>query len=437
MEPAKSTLEQVSGSRRRLRIEVDASEVQAEIDRAFAEVGRHARLPGFRPGKAPRRVLERLFGDQVRREVLGKLVEASFHQAVDAHKLVVVGSPEIDAELLSPGEPFRYSATVDVRPEIVIEHLEGLEARRPSVVVSDADVDAVLASLREAVAQLRPVSDRAVVEAGDVVTVNLTTRLAEGDPVRREGVLLEAGAGTFPGALERQLVGQPRGACVSLEVTYPPDHPNAQLAGKTAAFEVEVLDIRVKDLPALDDDFARDHGRCDTLAELRERVRADLERQARERAEESVREQLLTQLAARHPFEVPQSLVQRRVETLLALGDVQVPAGVDRDAFLARLGTQLAPRAEREVRTELLLDAVAAREGIAPSDDEVTAEIEEMAARESQNSARVRALYDRPDLRQVLRTQLARRRALARLVERARIVPVTADTEVAPEDQSL
>lgn len=436
MEPAKVTLEEVSGSRRRLRIEVGASEVQAEIDRAFAEVGRQARLPGFRPGKAPRRVLERLFGDQVRREVLGKLVEASFHRAVDAHKLAVVGSPEIDAELLSPGEPLRYSATVDVRPEIVIEHLEGLEARRPPAVVTDEDVDAVLASLREAVAQLRPVTDRGIVEAGDVLTVNLTTRLEGGDPVRREGVLLEAGAGSFPGALERQLVGQPRGARVSFEVAYPPDHPNTQLAGKTVAFEVEVLDIRVKDLPALDDDFARDHGRCDTLAELRDRVRADLERQARERADDSVREQLLAQLAARHPFDVPQSMVQRRVETLLALGDVQVPTGVEREAFLARLGTQLAPRAEREVRMEILLDAVAAREGIAPTDDEVAAEVDAIAARESQAASRVRALYDRPELREVLRAQLARRRALARLVECARIVPAGTDAEVAPGDQS-
>jgi len=436
MEPAKVTLEEVSGSRRRLRVEVAAPEVQAEIDRAFAQVRRHARLPGFRPGKAPQQVLERHFGEQVRREVLGKLVEASFHQAVDAHKLRVVGAPEIDADVLMPGEPLRYSATVDIRPEIVIDTLEGLEAQRPEVTVTEENVDAVIASLREAVAQLRPVDDRTIVEAGDIVTVNLTTRLEGAEPVRREGVLLEAGAGSFPGALERQLVGQPRGARLRLEVSYPSDHANPQLAGKTATFDVELLDIRAKELPPLDDDFARDHGRCDTLAELRQRVRDDLERHALQRAEESIREQLLAQLAARCPFEVPQSLVQRRVETLLSMSEVQIPAGADRTEFLGRLAAQLAPRAEREVRIELLLDAVAAHEGIEPSEEEVRAEIDEIAARESQAPARVRSLYERPELRHVLRAQLARRQAMERLVARARIVPATGDAEVARENQS-
>ncbi len=436
MEPAKVTLEEVSGSRRRLQVEVAAPEVQAEIDRAFALVGRNARLPGFRPGKAPRRVLERVFGEQVRREVLGKLVETSFHQAVDEHKLAVVGPPEIDADSLTPGEPLRYSATIDVRPEIAFGDLAGLEAERPESVVTDENVDAVIASLRDAVAQLRPVDDRGVVEAGDVVTANLTTRLAGLEPVAREGVLLEAGGGSFPLALERQLVGQHRGARLTIEVPYPPDHANPQLAGKTAAFDVELLDIRLKELPPLDDDFARDHGRCETFAELRERIRGDLERQAAERAEEAVREQLLAQLATRHPFDVPHSLVQRRAETILAMNDVRLPPDVDRREALARLGAQVAPRAEHEVRMELLLDAVAAHERIVPSDDDVQAEIEQIAARESQAPERVRSLYQRPEMRAVLRAQLARRRALEWLVEHARIVPKQPDEQVARENQS-
>src|SRR5215472_8670900 len=142
------TLEELGPSRKRLQVEIGAPAVQAEIDRAFALVGRQARLPGFRPGKAPRRVLERMFGEQVRREVLGRLVEESFHQAVHEHQLAIVGTPEIDADVLTPGEALRYSATIDVRPAIVLADLGGFEARRPVAVVRQEDVDRVIESLR-------------------------------------------------------------------------------------------------------------------------------------------------------------------------------------------------------------------------------------------------------------------------------------------------
>jgi trigger factor len=254
------------------------------------------------------------------------------------------------------------------------------------------------------------------VETGDVVTIDLVSRLDGGEPVRREGVLVEAGAGGFPLALERQLVGQHRGAHLTLRVPYPADYPNAGLAGKTAEFDVEVKDLRVKELPPLDDDFARDHGKCDSLAELRSRLRVDLEHEARERANDAVREQIVEQLIARHPFEVPATLVARRTEALVASLDVRLPPGAEREATLARLRAELGPRAERQIRAELLFDAVAARQGIEVSDEEVTGEIEAIAARERQVPERVRALYERAEARAALRARLIRERALAALV---------------------
>jgi trigger factor len=436
MDAPKITLEELGPSRKRLQIEIGAPTVQAEIDRAFALVGRQARLPGFRPGKAPRQVLERMFGDQVRREVLGRLVEESFHHAVHEHQLAVVGTPEIDADVLTPGEALRYSATVDVRPAIVLTGLSGFEARKPSAVVTDDDIARVIESLRESVAQLRPITDRQVVEAGDVVSLNLSSRIEGGEPSHREGVLLEAGGGSFPLALERQIVGQYRGARLSLKVPYPEDYGNPSLAGKSVDFEVEVVDLRTKELPPLDDEFARDHGRSETLDALNARVRADLQRQADERAEGAVREAILDQLIARHPFEVPVSLVDRRADALLASLDIRLPEGTEQEPALARLREQLRPRAEREVRADLLLDAIAEQEGLTPDDDAVTKEIESFAASEAQSPERVRALYERPEARSALKVRLGRRRALERLVSLARIVPESTSGEVAVENQS-
>src|SRR5207253_5789651 len=254
-----------------------------------------------------------------------------------------------------------------------------------------------------------------------------------GGPVRREGVLLEAGSGSFPLALERQLVVHVRCTRLALRAPYPASHPTTGLAGKTAEFEVEVKGLGVKELPPLDDDFARDHGKCESLAALRARVRADLEQEAATRADAAVREALIDQLLARHTFDVPSTLVERRIEALLQSLDLRLPEGAEREAALARLREQLRPRAERQVRSELVLDALAARDAIVVSDDEVDAEVEAIAVRERQVVERVRAFYERPEARAALRAKLVRDRALARLVAAARVMPSAPAESVAHE----
>jgi trigger factor len=434
MDGAKVTLEDLSPVRKRLQVEVPAQVVQAELDRAYQQLTHRARLPGFRPGRAPRHVLERMFGPQVRREVLARLVEESFHEAIEARGLALVGHPEIDTdEGIRPGDPLRYAVNVEVRPEIRLADLGGIEVTRPTATVTDEDVARTLEALRESVAQLRPLDDRAVVEAGDIVSVDLTSRLDDGEPTRRQDVLLEAGSGAFPLALERQIVGQHRGARLSLQVPYPADYENSGLAGRKVDFEVEIKDLRTKELPALDDDFARDHGRCETLAELRRRIRADLEQQAGARADDAVRAAVLEQALARHEFETPPSLVARRTEALLAGLGVRVPQGGEHDHALDEIRGQLRPRAERLVRAELLLDAMAAHERVEVSDEEVAVAIDAIAAREREVVERVRGLYAKPEARESLRAKVRRDRVLAGLVARARVVPASPGESVADE----
>src|SRR5256712_6084335 len=225
MEHSTATVEDLTPVRKRLQVEVPGKAVQAELDRTFHEVGQRARLRGFRPGKAPRPVLERVFGEEVRREVLGRLVEASFHRAVETHGLAVVGTPDIDAEPIMPGAALRYSATVEVRPAIALGDLSGLQVVRPATRVSDEDVERTIGELRESVAQLRPVEDRAQVEAGDVVRVDLTSRLEGGEPVHREGVLLEAGPRRLPPPPQRPLGGPSPRRRAPPPVPHPPPPP--------------------------------------------------------------------------------------------------------------------------------------------------------------------------------------------------------------------
>ena len=433
---ARVTVAELTPVRRRLDVEIPAAEVQAELDRAFSLLGTRARLPGFRPGRAPRAILDRMFGAEVRREVLGRLVGDSFRSAIESHHLEVVGEPDIDAGTLTPGEALRYSATVDVRPVITLADVGALEVRRPSSAVPEEEVARVLGNLRESVAQLRPIEDRMTVEAGDIVTVDVASRREGQEPVRREGVLLEAGGGSFPLALERQLVGQHRGARLSLEIPYPGDHPNRELAGKTVGFDVEIRELRSKELPVLDDDFARDHGRCESLEELHGRIRADLERQAATRADDVVREGVLDQVIARHTFEVPPSLVERRTRAILSTLDVRLPPGADQDRALEEVAAQVRPRADRQVRSELILDEMARRDGVEVTDTEVAAEVDALAASQKDAAARVRSLYGQPEARAALRAQMRRERVLRRLVSEARVVPETAEVSVAHEIQT-
>jgi trigger factor len=431
MQLERVVVETVSPVRKRLQVEVPASEVQSELDRVYASVGRDARIRGFRQGRVPRAVLERMFGEQIRREVLTRLVEHSFHHAIEAERLDVVGAPEIDADGVTPGESLKYSATVDIRPAITVGDTSGIEVARPVHEVGDADVDQVLASMRENVAQLRPIEDRFVVETGDVVAVNVGTQLEGGEPQRREGALVEAGSGSFPLALESQLVGHNKGAQVAIDVPYPADYGNASLAGKTVRFDVEIVDLKRKELPPLDDDFARDHGRAESLADLRARIRTDLEAQASARADAAVQDALLEQLMARHAFDVPPSLVDRRCDALLSAFDMRIPEGPEGTQLVERLRADVRPRAERDVRVDLLLDAIAAARGVTIDDTAVDAEIDTLARRQQQAPERIRAFYERPEARHALRNRLGRERTLALVLAEAKVTPQAARKDVA------
>jgi trigger factor len=430
-EQARTTLEDVSPVRKRLAIEVPADEVTRELDRAYESVRRHAKLRGFRQGHAPRSVLERFYGDQVRRDVMARLVEASLRRAVEEHALAIVGSPEIDASAIEPQAPFRYTATVDIPPSFELADLTSLRAERRPAAVTDEDVEAVLGRLRDRAARLRPIEDRDVVEAGDVVTLDVTSRLGDGAPQKRSDVMLEAGSSSFEGGLENRLVGCRVGEGAELTVSYPEDYANTGLAGRTVAFEVAPKSLHSKELPPLDDDFAKDHGDAESLTDLRAKIRADLEAHAFEEAENAMREAILDALVDAHPFDLPPSVVNRRTDSMLASYGVRVPEGPEGTELLERLRGEVQPRAERDVRIDFVLDALAEREQLAVEDAEIDAEIEAQARRDPRPE-RVRTLYAREDARRMLRDRLLRTRAFEHVLGVATITDVLPEARVAP-----
>lgn len=432
----KVDVETVDSLRRRLAIEVPAETVATEIEKAFAELARAAKVPGFRPGRVPRAVLERMFGDRVRAEVFGRLIQDSYAEAIEEHRIAAVGQPEIVTEQTEAGAALRYRATVEVKPEVTVEGYAGLSVERPIAPVTDADVTAALARLRQSLAQLHPVTDRTQIEAGDVVTLDYEARVDGRLMSRGENREVELGANRFPAGFDDRLLGAVAGAQLDFAVPYPPEPATPESAGKTMQFHVNVRSIATKELPPLDDEFAKDHGECSTLEELRQRVRRQLEEEAAQQADEAVRRAVLAGLAKAHDIPVPKAMVQRRTEALVdeVLHDWQRQRGRLKDDTQARahLRQELEPRAHEQVKLALLLEAIARQEGMSVSDDEVEARVGALAAASGAAAERVRALYQQPEARRQLRAQMLQARAVDLVISRAQIrnvatAPIVAD----------
>jgi trigger factor len=425
----KVDVETLDSLRRRLAVEVPAETVSTEIHKAFTELGRAAKVPGFRPGRVPRPVLERMFGDRIRAEVFGRLIHASYTEALEEQQIAAVGQPEIVTEQTEAGAALRYHATVEVKPDVTVEGYTGLSVDRPLLPVTDEDVTAALGRLQQSLAQLRPVTDRSHIERGDVVSLDYEAHIDGRLTSRGENRDVELGANRFPPGFDDRLVGAPVGGKLDFDITYPTEHPAPELAGKDMHFHVEVRSISVKEVPPLDDDFAKDHGECSTLEELRQRLRRQLEADAAQRADEAVRRNVVVELAKRHDVPVPQAMVQRRTEALVeeVLHDWQRQRGRLKDDSQARahLRKELEPRAHEQVKTVLLLDAVARQEAISVSDEEVEADVSALAQAAGSAAERVRALYRQPEARGQLRAQMLQSRAVDLLVSRAEIRDVS------------
>lgn len=430
----KVALESVDAVRRRLAVEIPATEVAAQIERAYAQLRQRARVPGFRQGRAPRAVLEKMFGDQVRADVFGRLVQESYLDAVREQNLQPVSTPEIITESAEPGAPLRYSATIEVRPSVTATGYTGLAIERPVHTITDSDVDHFLAGLRERNATLVSISDRHEAQAGDIATIDYEARVGDAVVGKGDQRLVEVGGRPEegPGA---HLAGALLGVPVQFEITYPAEHQNPDLAGKTVHFTATVTALARRDVPALDDAFAKAHGDVDTVDALRELVKQQLDVAAQRDAVGAVRSALVTKLVQAHEFDVPQSMIDRRAELLAdevleGLGPRRPPASRAAE-FRARLLHDLQEQARNQVKATLLLESIAAQEHLAVDDATIDTHIDRLAETAGKARERVRALYQDPAARAGLRSRLLQDRALDLLVDRANITDVERPSGVA------
>jgi trigger factor len=392
----------VSDTRKNLVVEIPSAVVDAEIDKISKDYSKAARIPGFRPGKVPAKVVRQRFRDQILHDVAHGLIPRAVEEALRERGVEPVDTPDIRDVVVEEGQPLKFTATFETVPPIDPGDYASIVLRTKDVAVDDSAVDQALSQVRERAARYEPVEDRGV-EVGDSVVLDLE-RTAVGDSGatqtdKHENVTVDIGAPANPPGFDEALAGLTAGDAKSFDVQYPDDYTIRELAGTTVKYAASIKAVRKRVVPELDDELAKDVGEFADLDALRARVREDLEHEAKHEAEREMRADLLTQLASRVTFEVPASLldreVDRRVEDFVRrLIEQQI------DPMRTNINWEEFREKQREAAAEavkgaLVLDEVARRETIGVSDADVDAEVEGYAERSGRSAAAVRARLEK------------------------------------------
>lgn len=415
--------------RQRLDIRVSAERVRREFDRAYRDLGKRVRVKGFRPGKVPRPVLQRLYGASLAEEIEDTLVRQTIGDAIAQTQVEPVTEPTVDASPPQPDAEFRYVAHVEVKPAIELPELEGLPGRKPAVRVGDEDVASELERLRLRHAPVVEEAEGTAAERGHVLSIDFVGRI-DGKPFEGgsgRGVEFEIGAGHFIEGFEEQLTGARAGEDRSVQVRFPDDYGSPEVAGRQAVFDVHVAEVKRRQLPALDDEFAKDLGDFESLDALRERIRADLLELRENMARVTLRRSIVDALLERTRFDVPAGLIERQLERQLRHAAERLertPEDAAR-AQLARWQEEWRPAAEREVRTMLLLDAVAAARALEPSPEAQSAEIERLATAQGLSAARLTEAVGEAVIASMARGRLREEMALDFLATTAKVEEIS------------
>jgi trigger factor len=431
----------------RLDIEVAPETVRRGVEAKIKELGRQVRVPGFRPGKAPRRVIENRLGrDYIYMEALQDQLPGWYSQAVVETDVRPIDQPEIHFDdPLDEEQGFKFSATVEVRPEAALGDYKGVEVPRREVEISDEDVEEQIEELRGQFATLAAAEERPAQE-GDFVILDFRGERLAGGPVEgaeAEDYMLEIGRGELLPDFDENIVGMEVGGRKQFGVTFPMDYAEESLRGESVLFNVHVKEIKERDLPPLDDEFVKEASEFETLDELRAAVREQLEAAAEQRVDGEFRGRVLDVVVEGAEVEVPQVMLHEKAHEMVGSFERSIAAqGMDPEQYYQLAGTnqaefeeRVSPDAEDTVKKELVLDAVAAAEGIVADDEEVMHEIGHLAEDTERSPEDIAEAMRSTGTYTMLEEEISRQKALDFLVENATPVPIPEEEETEEDEE--
>jgi trigger factor len=376
------TTKRNDGVERLLEVQVPVEAVREAEEKTARRYASSVRLPGFRPGKAPPQLVKKRFKDAIRQQVIETLVQEAFQEVMDREKLKVASQPHVHDLKFTEGEPLTFELHVEIRPEIALDRTQGFRVSRPPTQVTEEQVREQIAQMREQRASWHPVESKPA--PGDMVTVLLATAEEDGTmPEGREYRLVLGSGQAIPG-IEELVMELAPGETAERAVRWPEDFPDEAQRGKSKTVRVTLQDVKRKELPALDDDFARAVGDFESADALTATVRSELEENARRDAEASVRQQLLDEIASANPFAVPPSWVKQLTDGYLQM--YRVPED-ERERFAG----EFRPLAERQVRRDLIIDTIAEREGLRATEADIDDRVAELAGKRNADPGQVYA----------------------------------------------
>ena len=428
------TVEEISPLTRKLKIVLPVEEVGKELEAAYNKLKSEVNIKGFRKGKAPKSILKKNYGPQVQAEVGEKLIQSTYFDAVEKEKLDPVVHPEIKSVDFTNDGTFVYEVEIDVRPVFELGTYKGLEIDKPELQVGDAEVEAELERLRKQMAPLRNVDDDHAIQSGDIAIVNFQG-YENGEALKQvhgDTISIDVGSGRNGREFEEKLVGMRKGGKENFVVTFAAEAPNPFLAGKTVEFRVEVLDVKERVTPELDDDFARDVGKeFQTLDALKNSIREKMMQRKETAAEGDLSDKIMLKLLANHEFEVPARLVRyeieeyiKQMEENLQRGGLNLEAaGVSREDLAKRYRDG----AEKRVRGDFILKMISEKENIKIVDEDLNRGFERIGQQYNMTVQDVKGYFKSRDDLLPFMNELLNEKILKFLMDEARITTVSGE----------
>ncbi|HYX82447.1 MAG TPA: trigger factor [Gemmatimonadales bacterium] len=376
------TTKKNDGVERLLEVQVPVEAVREAEEKTARRYASSVRLPGFRPGKAPPQLVKKRFKDAIRQQVIETLVQQAFQEVMDREKLKVASQPHVHDLKFNEGEPLTFELHLEVRPDVALARTQGFRITRPVSIVTDEHVREQIEQMREQRASWHPVEAKPA--PGDMVTVQLATADETGAMPESKEYRIVLGSGQAIPGIEELTMELAPGETVERAVRWPDDFPDESQRGKSKTVRVALQDVKRKELPALDDAFAREVGDFESLDALRKTVRGDLEENMRRDAEATVRQHLLDEIAGANPFAVPPSWVKQLVDGYMEM--YRIPEE-DRERFTG----EFRPLAERQVRRDLIIETIAEREGLRASEGDIDDRVAELAKKRGADPGQVYA----------------------------------------------
>lgn len=384
-----SVLEKKENNSAAFTIEVSEDKFEKGIQKAYIKMRSRFSIPGFRKGKAPRKVIEMNYGEGIfYEEALNIVLPDAYDEAIEELELEPVDSPEVDIEQLEKGKPIILKVEVTIKPEVTLGDYKNIEVEKVEYNVTDKDLEAEIKNLQDMNARLIDISDREI-KKGDIINIDFKG-LLEGEEFEggtAENQQLEIGSETFIKGFEDQLIGKKKDEEVDVEVTFPEDYFEESLKGKDVTFKVKINDIKEKELPELDDEFAKDVSEFDTLEELKNSIKERLEKEAKNKEEAENEGKVIEKVVESSEVDIPEVLIDHQVENEIGQFDYRLKLqGLSMDRYfeltnstMDELKDQVRPTAEKRVKTELVLEKLAKLENIEASDEDLDEELERMA----------------------------------------------------------